>query len=65
MTESFWGKMQTESFNRRRWKAMIEPANAIFDYLKILHNRQRRPSALSMRTSTDVELLHQSAQPAA
>lgn len=36
--------------NRRRWKTRIELANAIFDYLAIFHNRQRRHSALGMRT---------------
>jgi putative transposase len=38
MIESFWGRMQTES------KTRIELANAIFDYLEIFHNRQRRHS---------------------
>jgi transposase InsO family protein len=42
VVESFWGKMQTELLNRKRWKTRIELANAIFDYLEIFHNRQRR-----------------------
>ena len=63
--ESFWGRMQTELLNRRRWKTRIELANAIFDYLEIFHNRQRRHSALGMRTPIEFELLHQSAQPVA
>lgn len=42
MIESFWGRMQTELLNRKRWKTRIELANAIFDYLEIFHNRQRR-----------------------
>jgi transposase InsO family protein len=50
MIESFWGRMQTELLNRKRWKTRIELANAIFDYLEIFHNRQRRHSALGMRT---------------
>lgn len=35
MVESFWGRMQIELLNRKRWKARIELANAIFDYLEI------------------------------
>ena len=63
--ESFWGRMQTELLNRKRWKTRIELANAIFDYLEIFHNRQRRHSALGMRTPIEFEPLHQSAQPVA
>ncbi|MDT5326403.1 MAG: putative transposase [Mycobacterium sp.] len=63
--KSFWGRMQTELLNRKRWKTRIELANAIFDYLEIFHNRQRRHSALGMRTPIEFELLHQSALPVA
>lgn len=57
--------MQTELLNRKRWKTRIELANAIFDYLEIFHNRQRRHSALGMHAPIEFELLHQSAQPMA
>ena len=50
MIESFWARMQTELLNRRRWQTRVELANAIFDYLEIFHNRQRRHSALGMLT---------------
>jgi putative transposase len=56
--ESFWGRMQTELLNRRRWKTRIELANAIFEYLEIFHNRQRRHSALGMLTPIEYEKLH-------
>jgi putative transposase len=56
MIESFWGRMQTELLNRRRWTTRIELANAIFEYLEIFHNRQRRHSALGMRTPIEYEL---------
>lgn len=65
VSQSFWGRMQTELLNRKRWKTRIELANAIFDYLEIFHNRQRRHSALGMRTPIEFELLHPSAQPVA
>jgi putative transposase len=54
--ESFWGRMQTELLNRRRWRARIELANAIFEYLEIFHNRQRRHSALGMLTPVEYEI---------
>jgi putative transposase len=57
--ESFWGRMQTELLNRKRWKTRIELANAIFDYLEIFHNRQRRHSSIGMLTPIEYEILHQ------
>lgn len=62
MIESFWGGMQTELLNRRRWKTRIELANAIFDYLEIFHNRQHHHFTLGMHTPIEFELLHQSAE---
>jgi transposase InsO family protein len=40
--------MQTELLDRQRGRTRLELANAIFDYLEIFHNRQRRHSALGM-----------------
>lgn len=50
MIEAFWSRMQVELLNRRRWRTRVELANAIFDYLEIFHNRQRRHRALGMLT---------------
>jgi putative transposase len=57
MMESFWGRMQTELLNRRRWRTRIELANAIFEYLEIFHNRQRRHSSLGMLSPVEYEKL--------
>ena len=54
--------MQTELLNRKRWRTGIELDNAIFGYLEIFHNRQRRHSSLGMRTRIEFELLQQSVQ---
>ncbi|MGH2869447.1 MAG: transposase [Solirubrobacteraceae bacterium] len=54
MTESFWGRMQVELLNRRRWKTRIELAAAIHDYI-LFHNTRRRHSALGMHTPTEIE----------
>lgn len=55
MMESFWSRMQVELLDRQRWRTRIELANAIFDYLEIWHNRQRRHSALGMLSPVQFE----------
>jgi putative transposase len=55
LMESFWSCMQVELLNRRRWTTRIELANAIFEYLEIFHNRQRRHSALGYLTPIEFE----------
>ncbi len=37
--------MQVDLLDGQRWRTRIELANAIFKYLEIWHNRQRRHSA--------------------
>ncbi|MGW4411768.1 IS3 family transposase [Nonomuraea sp. NPDC004702] len=37
-----------ELLDRQRWNTRIELAAAIFEYLEIWHNRQRRHSGLGM-----------------
>jgi len=61
MIESFWSRMQVELLDRRHWLTRVELANAIFEYLEIFHNRQRRHSALGMLTPIEFETRHQSA----
>ncbi len=43
----------------------VERANAIFEYLEIFHNRERRHSALGMHTPIEYEILYQTRQSAA
>lgn len=57
MMESFWSSMQIELLNRKKWKTRIELSNAIFEYIEIFHNRQRRHSSLGYRTPIEYELL--------
>jgi transposase InsO family protein len=58
MMEAFWGRMQTELLNRRRWRTRLELANAIFEYLEVFHNRKRRHSALGMLAPHEYETLY-------
>lgn len=55
LMESFWGRMQVELLDRRRWKTRIELASAIHDYIELWHNTRRRHSSLAMRTPIEVE----------
>jgi putative transposase len=61
MIESFWSRMQVELLDRRTWRTRVELANAIFEYLEIFHNRQRRHSALGMLTPIEFETRRQTA----
>ena len=58
MIESFWARMQVELLNRKRWRTRIELANAIFEYLEVFHNRQRRHSSIGMHTPIEYERIH-------
>jgi transposase InsO family protein len=53
--EAFWSRMQVELLDRKRWSTRVELANAIFEYLEIFHNRQRRHSSLGMLTPVEFE----------
>jgi transposase InsO family protein len=55
MIEAFWSRMQVELLDRQRWNTRIELANAIFEYLEIWHNRQRRHSALGWLSPIEFE----------
>ena len=55
MIESFWGRMQVELLNRRRWKTRIELASRDPRLHQHFHNTRRRHSALGMLTPAEVE----------
>lgn len=55
MIEAFWSRMQVELLDRQTWRTRVELANAIFEYLELFHNRQRRHSALGMLTPVEFE----------
>lgn len=56
--ESFWGRMQTELLNRKRWNTRVELASAMFEYVEVFHNRQRRHSSIGMLTPIEYENMH-------
>ena len=56
LMESFWARVQVELLNRRRWRTRLELFTALFEYLEIFHDRQRRHSALGMLSPVEYEL---------
>jgi transposase InsO family protein len=57
MMESFWGRVQTELLDRRKWRTRLELANELFEYLEVFYNKQRRHSSLEMLTPDEYETL--------
>ena len=53
--ESFWSRMQVELPNRKKWRTRLELANAMFEYIEVFHNRQRRHSAIGYLTPIQFE----------
>jgi putative transposase len=53
--ESFWSRMQVELLNRHRWRTRVELANAMFEYIEVFHNRQRRHSSIGYLTPIQFE----------
>jgi transposase InsO family protein len=56
--ESFWGSMQVELLNRRRWRTNLELAVAVADWIEHFYNLTRRHSALGYLTPNEYEDLH-------
>src|SRR4051794_34493288 len=48
LMESFWSRVQVELLDQQSWNTRLELASAIFEYLEIFHNRQRRHSSSDM-----------------
>jgi putative transposase len=65
LIEAFWARLQTELLNRKKWKTRIELSTALFDYLEIFHNRNRRHSSLAMLTPIEFEKVNNQTQQAA
>ncbi len=54
MVESFWGRLQVELLNRKRWTTRIELATAIHDYIELFHNTRRRRETPRSRASSGI-----------
>jgi transposase InsO family protein len=56
MMESFWSSMQIELLDRQKWRTRIELANAMFDYIEVFYNRQRRHSSIGYAKPHEYDL---------
>lgn len=56
MMDSFWSTMQIEMLNRKKWKTRIELANAIFEFIEVFYNRQRRHSKICYISPVEFEV---------
>jgi putative transposase len=56
--ESFWGRMQTELLDTKKWNTRVELSAAIFDWIEVFYNRTRRHSSLGMLSPAAYEKLH-------
>ena len=48
--ESFFGSLKTELVHRARFRTRQEAKAALFEYIEIFYNRQRRHSGIGYRT---------------
>jgi putative transposase len=55
--ESFWGTLKTECASQR-YPSRQAARQAIFEYIEVWYNRQRRHSALAYPSPEDFEQCH-------
>jgi putative transposase len=48
VAESFFASLQTELLDRFRWETRTQLAQAIFEWIEVFYNQQRRHSTLGM-----------------
>jgi transposase InsO family protein len=60
LMESFWSRVQVELLDRQAWHTRVQLATALFEYLEIFHNRQRRHSSIGMLTPMEFETQYRS-----
>jgi putative transposase len=58
MMESFWGTMQLELLDSKKWQTREELANAVFEWIECWYNPNRRHSSIGMRSPITFETLH-------
>jgi putative transposase len=61
MAESFFASLESELIDRSSWATQAEARAAVFDYIEVFYNRQRRHSALGYLSPQDFERRYGSA----
>jgi putative transposase len=55
LAESFFASLERELVDRSRWRTTEEARLAVFDYIEVFYNRQRRHSALGYLSPAEFE----------
>ncbi len=55
VSQSLWSRMQVELVNRKKRRTRLDLANAMFEYIEVFHNRQRRHSSIGNLTPIQFE----------
>ena len=58
VAESFFGTLQLELLDRHHWTSRDQLASAIFEWIEIFYNPQRRHSSVGMLSPVDYETAH-------
>ena len=58
MAESFFGTLQLELLDRRRWETRAELASAIFEYIEAFYDPRRRHSSIGNLSHVEFETRH-------
>jgi putative transposase len=64
MMESFWGSMQIELLDRRKWESRDELAQSIFEWIECWYNPYRRHSGIGMHSPVAFERMYTPPEPA-
>jgi putative transposase len=65
VAESFFATLECELLDRHVWATRAGLRTAVFDFIEVFYNRQRRHSTLDYLTPLDYEHQHRSPAPAA
>ncbi len=58
MMESFWGTLQLELLDRRRWDTRRQLASAVFEWIEAWYNPRRRHTSIDNLSPIEFERLH-------
>jgi transposase InsO family protein len=61
--EAFWGRMQVELLNRKKWTTIVELSIAMADHISNFYNTERRHSSLGYLTPKEFEAIELSKNP--
>jgi transposase InsO family protein len=62
VAESFFATLKKELVNRRSWPTRRELGAAVFEYIEVFYNRERRHSTLDYRSPREFEMITHPAQ---